>query len=122
MEGHELGFDEGEGGLETLLLIEEADAGFDGGGFAEGLKEAVGGHADGEGIVDAEALGEDAAAGIEREDGVADPGEFDLFTGALFGIHTIGAERRREPEQDGGGDFREGRGRWVCEVGRWCWG
>jgi len=118
MERHEFGGDPGEGGVKTLLEVEAADAGFKGGGIAEGLEEAVGGHADGERVIDTGALGEDALAGEEGENGITDPGEFELFAGALlFCGHVIGVGQRRGPGRGGAADFRVGRGRRGCGAG-----
>ena len=75
--GDEDGFDVGVGGFESVVLVVASDFGFDGGGLADGGEKLVGGELP-EGVAagfagDAGLL-EDPLAGVEGEDGVADPG------------------------------------------------
>ncbi len=75
--GDEDGFDVGVGGGESAVLVMASDLGFDRGGFTDGGEKLVGGE-----LLEGVAAGfagdagllEDPLAGVEGEDGVADPG------------------------------------------------
>ena len=106
--GNEDGFDVGKGGFESLVVVVASDLGFDRGRFTDGGEEMVGGELL-EGIVAGFAgdvgLVENPLAGVEGEDGVADPG-----LGAFFffshGECEMWNERwnRRGRRVRGGGD------------------
>jgi len=82
-EGLEGVADVGEGGIEALCLIDFPDPGLDFGGFSDGLEEVIRGEPD-EPFLAREAgmfgLLKEPCAGIEGEDGIADPREVPELT------------------------------------------
>lgn len=115
-EGDEFGLDVGEGGLEALLLVNDADGGFNAGGVTEGTEEFVGGEFREPFAVHAFAFLEDEVASEEGENGVAEPCVFALdFDGVLFGAHgwlsgAGVASGMAEVESVGAGDGAAGAG------------
>lgn len=73
--GHQVGFDPLERGVEAFGFEDTADAGFDFIGLADCREELIGSQAGGAFAVDCAGLSEDPAAGVEGENGIADPGQ-----------------------------------------------
>ena len=85
-EGFEFSADEVEGGVHALLLVEDADAGFDSGGIAEAGEELIAGEASLHLGIDSAFGAQHPLADVELKDGITDPGILaELFFGGDFG-------------------------------------
>jgi len=85
--------DVGEGGLETVRLVDFANPGLDAGGFTKGEEKLVGGEADEELLAGKEGVvgePEEHFTGIKGEDGIADPGK----VSDVSVVHATGWGRR----------------------------
>ena len=84
--GEQFFFDPVKAGLESVVLIDASDFGFDGSGVALEAEEIVGGEADKGLAVETASVGEKPFAHIKRQDRIANPGFLALFGQRSF-IH-----------------------------------